>query len=360
MALQTYGWNEGWAQRFSAFESAFFEPARVVCELRRKFYAVETESGEVLGECVGKFHHGADQGSDYPAVGDWVAVRKRKGESRADIHALLPRTTKFSRRAAGDRDEEQVVAANVDLLLFVCALDHTFNARRIERFIVAVRESGARPAILLNKADLAGDAKALEREVRALAPGVPVLLTSAKTRLGLAALAGLASPGETVAFIGTSGAGKSSLVNRLLREQALPTTEVREKDAKGRHTTTRRELLRAPNGLLVIDTPGLRELKLWEVDEGLASTFPDIEALALRCRFGNCTHLGEPGCAVQAALASGTLEESRLASYLRLSQEAASRSEKWKRPSVMAHKPGWRRKAADPGRKPIRPQDDHE
>ena len=353
MTLAELGWNETFAQAFSPHATEGLEPARVVCELRRNFYAVHTLRGELLGECGGGFFHLAKKPDQFPAVGDWVAVKPREGESRADIHAVLPRRTKFSRRAAGSEEIEQIVAANVDTVFLVSGLDLNFNPKRIQRFLVAAKESGAEAVILLNKSDLVEDAETVRREVERLVPGVPVFITSIATRKGLKALTSTyAQPGKTLAFIGSSGVGKSSLINALVRDDALPTAEVREKDSKGRHTTTRRELVVTPSGALVIDTPGMRELQLWGIEEGVDDAFADIRDWARLCRFTNCTHLKEPGCAVRAAVAKGDLPASRLESYLKLKAEQAASLPRPRKPSSLASKPGWNKKSE--GREPFR------
>lgn len=343
MSLTDYGWTEALGREFAAQAVAGWEPARVVCELRRNFYAVQLESGEYLGECGGGFFHVARRAEQFPAIGDWVAVERRDEGSRVHIRAVLPRRTKFSRRAAGTEEVEQIVAANVDTVFLVSGLDHNYNPRRIQRFVVAARESGAEPVILLNKSDLVEDGNALMAEVAAAVPGVPVYLTSAQTRKGLKALqANYALPGRTLAFVGSSGAGKSSLVNALLKEEALPVGDVRERDSKGRHTTTRRELVLTPSGALLIDTPGLRELQLWDADVAVEETFPDIAQWALRCRFSNCRHDTEKGCAVLAAITAGELTTERLEAYRKLRNEADARASRKKKPSALASKPGWR------------------
>ena len=345
MSLDAYGWDPGWAAAFAVHAAAGLEPARVVCELRRRFYAVQTDQEELLGECRGGFFHRADSPDAFPAVGDWVAIKRRAGEARADIHAVLPRRTKFSRRAAGDQELEQVVAANLDLVLLVSGLDQNYNPARIQRFVVAARDSGATPVIVLNKTDLHADPESVRQEIEALVPGVAVILTSTATRRGLKALHPLARPGTTLALVGSSGVGKSSLANLLARDDALPTGEVREKDSKGRHTTTRRELVLTPSGALLIDTPGLRELQLWDAAEGVQEAYADVTELARQCRFTNCTHEREPGCAVRAAIAAGTLAEERLSSYRKLQQEMAARTLGLRRaPSAVANQPGWRRR----------------
>jgi ribosome biogenesis GTPase len=353
MTLAEYGWNDALDRHFAPHAAAGLEPARVVCELRRKFYAVQTASGEVLAECGGGFFHVAKKPDQFPAVGDWVAVKVRPGETRADLHAVLPRTTKFSRRASGSEEIEQIVAANVDTVFLVSGLDRNFNPKRIQRFLVAAKESGAEAVVLLNKSDVCDDAEDVREEIQTLVPGVPVHITSTVTRKGLKALARTyVLPGRTLAFIGSSGVGKSSLINALVRDEALPTGEVREKDSKGRHTTTRRELVMTPSGALVIDTPGMRELQLWGVEEGVDDAFADIKALSLRCRFTDCGHGNEPGCAVQAALKSGELTPARFESYRKLKAEQAASVPAPKRPSALASKPGWARK--NEGARPFR------
>ncbi len=345
MSLAELGWNEAFALAFAPHAAVGLEPARVVCELRRNFYAVHGAEGEVLGECGGGFFHHARKPDQFPAIGDWVAVRQRAGLPRADIHAVLPRRTKFSRRAAGSEQIEQVIAANVDTVFLVSGLDRNFNPKRIQRFLVAAKDSGAEPVIVLNKSDLCADAEAVLREIESLVPGVPVHITSTSTRKGLKALtATYARSGRTLAFIGSSGVGKSTLINCLLRDaEALPTGEVREKDSKGRHTTTRRELIMTPTGALVIDTPGMRELQFWGGEEGVAEAFADIQALAARCRFSNCGHTNEPGCAVLAALVTAELARERFEAYSKLKAEQLAGVPAERKPGALASKPGWRR-----------------
>jgi ribosome biogenesis GTPase len=354
MTLAELGWHDALALAFAPHGAAGLEPARVVCELRRNFYAVHTADGEVLGECGGGFFHVAKKAEQFPAVGDWVAVRRRPGEARADIHAVLPRRTKFSRRASGSEEIEQIVAANIDTVFLVSGLDQNFNPKRIQRFLVAAKESGAEAVIVLNKADVCAEAETVRHEIEALVPGVPVLITSSATRKGLKALTSVyAQPGRTLAFIGSSGVGKSSLINLLVRDpEALPTGEVREKDSKGRHTTTRRELVQTPTGALVIDTPGMRELQLWGIEDGVDDAFADIAALAAQCKFSNCRHGNEPGCAVRARIAAGDLALQRFESYLKLKGEKAASLPARKKPSAFASKPGWKNR--EQGQTPFR------
>jgi ribosome biogenesis GTPase len=354
MTLAELGWTDVLALAFSPHAAVGLEPARVVCELRRNFYAVHTTDGEVLGECGGGFFHVAKKADQFPAVGDWVAVRRRPGEQRADIHAVLPRRTKFSRRASGSEEIEQIVAANIDTVFLVSGLDQNFNPKRIQRFLVAAKESGAEAVIVLNKSDVCDDAESVRREIETLVPGVPVLITSTATRKGLKALAtNYGQAGRTLAFIGSSGVGKSSLINALVRDpEAMPTAEVREKDSKGRHTTTRRELVQTPGGALVIDTPGMRELQLWGIEDGVENAFTDIAELAAQCRFGNCGHGNEPGCVVRAALVDGRLLPERFASYTKLKAEKAGSVPSRRKPSALASKPGWKNKTE--GQQPFR------
>lgn len=359
MTLADYGWSDDWAAAFAPHAAAGLEPARVVCELRRNFYAVQTGTDELLAECGGGFFHVARTPDQFPSVGDWVAIRRRESEARADLHAVLPRRTKFSRRAAGSEDIEQVVAANIDTMVLVGGLDRNFNPRRIQRFLVAAKESGATAVIVLNKSDVCKEPDVMCRTVEALVPGVPVIVTSARTRRGLKALTTtFARPGQTLAFIGSSGVGKSSLINALARDDALPTAEVRQKDSKGRHTTTRRELILMPTGALLIDTPGIRELQFWSVDEGLEEAFSDLMTLATGCRFGRCTHENEPGCAVRAALEAGTFPRERLENYRKLKAEQVAAKPRLRKPGALADKPGWRRSSES--EKPFRHRQHHE
>jgi ribosome biogenesis GTPase len=359
MPLETFGWNADWAAAFAPHAEAGFAPARVVCELRRKFYAVQDADREWLGECRGGFFHRHAETSAFPAVGDWVAIDYREDGQRVDIHAVLPRRTKFSRRAAGEENIEQVVAANVDYVLLVSGLDRNYNPARIQRFLVAARESKAEPIIVLNKADVVDDAAAVQAELERLVPGVTVLLTSTLEQSGLEPLRNLAQPGTTLALVGSSGVGKSSLVNALTADAGLPIGEVRAKDSKGRHTTTRRELVPTIGGALLIDTPGLRELQLWEAGEGVNETFADIIALTERCRFADCKHTNEPGCAVRRALDDGSLDPERYAHFKKLRGAYAPQPKPRKSNRAVSNQPGWRRRVHEPkrGGRRIHPDD---
>jgi ribosome biogenesis GTPase len=319
--LVELGFRDEDARAFARLEEPGLVPGRVVAGHTR-YLRVLVEGGEALAEIAGGLRHAAGGPEDLPAVGDWVALRlPESGEGSAVVHAVLPRRTSFVRRAAGLRTVAQVLAANVDTVFLVMGLDGDFNPRRLERALVLAWESGASPVVLLNKADLADDLAARRAEIERVAAGVPVLTLAAKHGEGLEALSPWLAPGRTVALLGSSGVGKSTLVNRLLGREKQKTLEVREHDQRGRHTTTHRELIALPGGALLLDTPGLRELSLWSDGAGLDAVFEDVTALAAACRFTDCGHGTEPGCAVRAAVAEERLDPARLASYQKLSAE---------------------------------------
>jgi ribosome biogenesis GTPase / thiamine phosphate phosphatase len=321
MALTELGWHAGLDAAFRSFAAAGFEPARVAVAYGATF-RVYTQDGEELADLAGRLRHEATGRRDLPAVGDWVAVKRTTIEGgRATIHGVVPRKSLFSRKAAGDETTEQIVAANVDTVFLLTGLDRDFNLRRIERYLVMSWESGASPVIVLNKADLADDVDQRRDEVRAIALGVPILVMSARERTGLEQLDEYLQAGQTIAVLGSSGVGKSTLINRLLGEDRLRTNEVRDSDQRGRHTTTHRELVRLPGGALLIDTPGMRELQLWSADTGVAEAFDDIAVLGRDCHFADCAHETEPRCAVKQAVAEGRLDAARLASYHKLQKE---------------------------------------
>lgn len=319
--LKTYGWSPELQDQFEPFSAQGLVPGRIVIQ-QRGGYRLVTEAGEIDARATGTLLKAAAE-IDRPAAGDWVAVEPRPGETTALVQAVLPRRSAFVRRASGPRGGAQVVAANVDVALLVASMNADLNLRRLERYLATAHESGAQPVIVLTKADLAEEVGVVVAEVEAIAAGPPVLAVSAKTGAGLEALKPYLGAGRTAVLLGSSGAGKSTLVNALLGQERMATAEIREDDARGRHTTTHRELVLLPGGGLILDTPGMRELGLWDADAGVSATFEDVEALAARCRFSDCRHTTEPGCAIRAAVEAGDLPEARLRAYEKLQAELA-------------------------------------
>jgi ribosome biogenesis GTPase len=315
------GWDDGFAAHFAPHAAEGLSPGRVTVE-HQHLYEVASEHGALLAEVAGRLRHRATSKSDYPVAGDWVALSPRPDEGRATIHAVLPRRGHFARKVKGEAADAQLLAANVDVVFLMMGLDRDFNPRRLERYLALAGESGARPVVLLTKPDLCADSDARRLEIETLAAGVPVYVVAPKHGLGLEALVPHLGRGRTLALLGSSGVGKSTLVNRLLGEERLATREVRLSDQRGRHTTTRRELLSLPGGALVIDTPGMRELQLW--DANLETSFDDLAQLVGGCRFSDCRHDSEPGCAVREAVEAGRLPAGRLESYRKLEGELES------------------------------------
>ncbi|PTY03553.1 ribosome small subunit-dependent GTPase A [Verrucomicrobia bacterium LW23] len=360
--LALLGWNEHFARHAAAVleasatatATATPEPgesgsatgplrfARVVEELRG-YYTLHDGETETLAQIAGKLRYDAESRLDFPAVGDWVSFTQRAGEKRATVRGVLPRISKFSRQAAGDETEEQLLAANLDTVFVVTSLNRDLNARRLERYLTLVAQSGAEAVVILNKVDICDEASYLAKQVRKTAGEVPVLPISALNGKGVSRLKPWLKAGRTVALLGSSGAGKSTLVNRLLGEERQAVNEIRGTDDRGRHTTTSRHLFVLPGGGMVIDTPGLRELHMWEGEEGIAQAFTDVEEIALRCKFTNCRHIQEPNCAVLSALAAGKLTQGRYDGYQKLQREIETQRLREERSAQSAQRVRWKR-----------------
>lgn len=338
MTLEQLGWSPYWQAMHHDIDPAA-APARVAVQ-QRHLYTLIGDDWESIAEVTGKFRHDAAAPADFPAVGDWVLTSRAAGA--VQITALLPRRTQFARRMAGPKPVQQVVAANVDIVFLVSGLDHDYNVRRIERYLTLAWESGAKPVIVLNKADLRPDLDDVLAEVEAIAFGVPVHAVSAHERTGLDALSERIAGGQTAALLGSSGVGKSTIVNALLGAERQAVQDVRADDSRGRHTTTHRELIPLPHGGLLLDTPGMRELQLWGEGDGLEQSFEDVARLAEDCRYRDCTHRNEPGCAVREALERGTLSEARFASYQKLQREFAYQRRKEDRTEQLKEKNRWK------------------
>jgi ribosome biogenesis GTPase / thiamine phosphate phosphatase len=312
--LERFGWNDDIARAFEEHAPGL-EPGRVAVQ-HRGVWEVVTKDGDALVEITGRFRHAAEPG-ELPVVGDWVGLRD------GPIDAVLPRSSKFSRKTAWTEVSEQVLVANVDVAFLVMGLDERdFKVRRLERYLTTAWEGGATPVIVLNKVDLASDLEAQIAETETVAFGVPIHAVSAETGEGVEDLRRHLTGNRTVALLGSSGVGKSSIINRLLGEEHFRIGDVRS-DGRGRHTTTHRELVPVPGGGVIVDTPGLRELQLWESDGGLDQAFADVAELVAQCRFSDCEHRTEPGCAIKSALADGSLASERWESYLKLQRELA-------------------------------------
>ncbi len=321
MQLTDLGWDDEFARSFAPWANdVHVQPGRVGIAFNY-IYRLHMEEGELEAVLAGRLKHRAASRGELPAVGDWVAVRKRRDGDHGAIIGVLPRRSRFSRRMAGNVTDEQVVAANVGVVFVVMGLDADFSVRRLERYLLLSRESGADPVILLTKPDLSDDVPGRVAEVAGVAGDVPIRVLSPRSGEGIEQVWTYLTPGKTGALLGSSGVGKTTIINRLVGDDTRKTREVRESDSTGRHTTSHRELVLLPGGALIIDTPGMRELQLWDASDSVRETFEDIDELAQACRFTNCRHRDEPQCAVKAAVEAGQMQASRLESYLKLQGE---------------------------------------
>ena len=315
--LTKHGFTESFAQEASMYANLF--PARV-CEQHRDLYKVICEQGELAASVSGKLLFNTEQKTDFPAVGDWVMIDRLDDKAgNAIIHHILKRKSAFTRKASGTANEEQIVAANIDTVFICMSLNENFNLRRIERYLTIAWDSKAKPVIVLTKSDLCDDLEQKIIEISSVSMGADVATSSVKGEGAYSAIEKYIESGKTIAFIGSSGVGKSTLINTLMGQEVLTVNEIREDDGRGRHTTTHRELLMLPNGGIVIDTPGMRELHLYSGD--ITKAFEDIEELSELCKYSDCSHTSEPGCKVQEAIENGILSEKRFENYVKLQRE---------------------------------------
>lgn len=328
--IEEYGWSDRLREMFADHALAGLTPGRVILQ-QRDAYVVVTDAGELRAKASGRLVHEAREIA-YPAVGDWVALAPDPRGRSATIHAILPRHTVLSRRGGVDSPRKlQILAANVDVAFVVSSMNADLNVRRIQRYLAAAWQSGARPVLVLTKSDLSDAPEKQVAEIMASDPGCPVLTVSIKQGVGLDALLEQVKPGETCVLIGSSGVGKSSLVNAFLKEDRMATQAIRESDDQGRHTTSHRQLILLPDGRMLLDTPGIREVGLIDAEEGVSAVFDDLELLVQQCKFNDCGHANEPGCAVKAALKAGSLDADRWTHFLKLKlelEEAAKKSER--------------------------------
>jgi ribosome biogenesis GTPase len=320
MDLRELGWNQFFEEHFTDYKQKGLVPARVIRE-HKHIYQVHTSDGPISAALAGKIDYDAQTKADYPTVGDWVAIKLIPNEDKAVIRAVLPRKSKFTRKSVSKADEEQVIAVNIETVFLVTSLDEDFNLRRIERYLVLAWDSGAAPVIILNKSDLCDDIEYYISQIKFVAPDVPVHPISATEGNGIEPLFEYLGSGNTVSLLGSSGVGKSTLINTILGIERLAVAPVREDDSKGRHTTTHRELILLPQGGAMIDNPGMRQLHMWVDQDSVKRAFEDIELIAENCRFRNCSHDHEPGCAVIEALEEGKISIQRIENFQKLKDE---------------------------------------
>jgi ribosome biogenesis GTPase len=342
MKLEILGWNSLFESSFDSLHEQGQLPGRIAIQHKDR-YVIYAEQGEINGQVSGKFRFEVSGLHAFPAVGDWVAFEPGSADQPAVIHHVLERQSKFSRKVAGDRPDEQIIAANIDFAFLVMGLDGNYNLRRLERLLTAAQESGAQTVIVLNKSDLCPLLEEYTREVLSIAHDIKVIVMSALREQDVIPIRSLLTSGITGVLLGSSGVGKSTITNLLLENKQVKVQEVRADDSRGRHTTAHRELLVLPNGGLIIDTPGLRELQLWGGEEGVQESFDDLEDLAANCRFRDCKHEAEPGCAVTSAVEQGTLDPGRYESYQKLQREITYHAQKQELGVQRTEKERWKK-----------------
>ena len=318
--LKTLGWNSFFENQFVEYKKSGLVPGRIVVENKNN-YLVLTDHREIIAEISGKLMFTAESNSELPKVGDWVALSVFDKESNGVIHNVLERETKVSRRAAGKTSDEQVIITNVDFIFIVQSLDNNFNINRLERYLVTVFQSGAEPIVILSKADLCNDVDSKINEIRKSYPDIKIMAISSFENTGINELMNIIESGKTYAFLGSSGVGKSTIINKLVGADIQKTTEVRTSDNKGKHTTTKRELIILPGKGMLIDTPGMRGLKLWSADEGMTNTFTEFGEFEEKCKYSDCTHTHETGCAVIDAVNNNLIPSNRYENYLKMRKE---------------------------------------
>ena len=319
-SLKTLGWNSFFENQFEEYKKSGFVPGRIAVENKNNF-SVLTESGEITGEVSGKLMFTAESNSKLPKTGDWVVLSVFDSGNIGIIHNVLERQTKVSRKKPGKTTDEQVIITNVDFIFIVQSLDNNYNINRLERYLATVYQSGAEPIVILSKSDLCNDVDSKIADIKKNHSNVKIIAVSSFENVGIGEITNLLEHGKTYAFLGSSGVGKSTIINKLIGEEIQKTTEVRTVDNKGKHTTTKRELIILPDKGILIDTPGMRGLKLWSADEGMSNTFNEFEEFAGQCKYSDCTHTHETGCAVIEAVNNNVIEQSRYENYLKMRKE---------------------------------------
>lgn len=342
MDLKLYGWNSFFDEQLSALNQDGLAPGRVAVENKNN-YILYSEYGELTGEISGKLYFNCENKADFPAVGDWVLFRPFADEKRAIIEHVMPRKTRFSRKAAGSKTEEQILASNIDIVFIMTSMNKDLNTRRLERYLVLARENKISPVIVLSKSDLCQNPEETLGEISSFSDNIPIHVISCVTGYGVDEIQNYFEGNKTIGLLGSSGVGKSTLINFLAGEEIMKVNYITDYKDKGVHTTTRRELVLLPEGGMIVDTPGLRELQLWEGSEGLTDVFSDIEAIAEECKYKDCTHTTEPGCAVIKAFEEGSLDEDRMRSYRKMQREINYFKRRQNENLILAERKKWKK-----------------